>query len=125
MPHIHLEYSDNLKDFHSQPILLGLNQALFVTGHVQVATDIKSRAICQSDYLIGLGESNQAYVHVKVSLLSGRDIATKTEISNQLLLALQQLLPKQTHLTVQLCVEVLEMESAFYGKTVVVPTSAT
>jgi len=125
MPHIHLEYSDNLKDFHSQPVLLGLNQALFATGHVNVATDIKSRAICQNDYLIGLGESNQAYVHVKVSLLSGRDLNTKTEISNQLLLALQQLLPKQMHLTVQLCVEILEMEKACYSKNVVAPTSVT
>lgn len=125
MPHIHLEYSDNLKDFHSQPVLLGLNQALFATGHVNVATDIKSRAICQNDYLIGLGESNQAYVHVKVSLLSGRDLNTKTDISNQLLLALQQLLPKQTHLTVQLCVEILEMEKACYSKNVVAPTSVT
>lgn len=119
MPHIHLEYSDNLKDFQAQPVLLGLNQALFATGHVKAAADIKSRAICQRDYLIGLGESNQAYVHAKVSLLSGRDLQTKTEISNQLLSTLQQLLPKQADLTVQLCVEILEMEKVCYGKTVV------
>lgn len=122
MPHIHLEYSDNLENFDARPVLLALNQALFATGHVTAATDIKSRATCQSDYLIGLGDENQAYVHAKVSLLSGRDLKTKTEISNQLLLTLQQLLLQQSHLTVQLCVEILEMEKACYGKTVVAPT---
>jgi 5-carboxymethyl-2-hydroxymuconate isomerase len=56
---------------------------------------------------------------VKVSLLSGRDLATKKEISDQLLLALQQLLPAQPDLTVQLCIEILEMEKACYGKTII------
>lgn len=119
MPHIHLEYSNNLAAFQPQPILLGLNQALLATGHVKAATDIKSRAVAQTDFVIGLGETSQAYVHVKVSLLSGRDLATKKEISDQLLLALQQLLPAQPDLTVQLCIEILEMEKACYGKTII------
>jgi 5-carboxymethyl-2-hydroxymuconate isomerase len=119
MPHIHLEYSNNLAAFQPQPILQGLNQALLATGHVKAAIDIKSRAVAQTDFVIGVGETSQAYVHVKVSLLSGRDLATKKEISDQLLLALQQLLPAQPDLTVQLCIEILEMEKACYGKTII------
>ena len=124
MPHIHLEYSSNLEDLHPQPVLLGLNQALFATGHVKDVTDIKSRAICHTNYVIGLGDTSQAYVHAKVSLLSGRDLQTKTEISNQLLVALQQLVPKHTHLTIQFCVEILEMEKACYSKTILSPVAA-
>ena len=85
MPHIHLEYSDNIDTLEVKPILLALNQALLDGQFVQSGNDIKSRAIRQSDFVIGVDGDAQAYLHAKVSLLSGRDEATKCAISSQLL----------------------------------------
>ena len=63
MPHIHLEYSDNIDTLEVKPILLALNQALLDGQFVQSGNDIKSRAIRQSDFVIGVEGDAQAYLH--------------------------------------------------------------
>lgn len=116
MPHIHLEYSDNL-DIQARPLLKALNNALFATGHVNAINDIKSRAVVQHEYVVGLDDqSNQAYVHAKVSLLTGRSIEVQQQISESLLDVLKKHV-STTH-ELQLCVEMLEMNKATYSKLV-------
>ncbi len=121
MPHIHLEYSDNLQPFDAKPVLSALNRALFSSGHVSSALDIKSRALCQQDCVIGLvPDSAQAYAHVKVSLLEGRSLQVQEQISALLLQALREQMPERPELRIQLCVEMLEITSSTYAKTVIV-----
>ncbi|RKG29396.1 5-carboxymethyl-2-hydroxymuconate Delta-isomerase [Acinetobacter tianfuensis] len=118
MPHIHVEYSDNVQ-LNVPQVLAALNAALFASGHVSSALDIKSRALCQKDYLIGFSpDPQQAYVHVKLSILTGRSLNIQQQMSAALLQALQQNVPQPSAVTVQLCVEVLEMEQAVYSKAV-------
>lgn len=118
MPHLHLEYSDNL-NFEPKQVLLSLNQALLNGAYVHQAKDIKSRAVCQTHYVIGVDiESPDAYAHVRLSLLSGRSEELKKEISGVLLNVLQQTISKPAHLTVQLCVEMVEMSKSCYSKVV-------
>ena len=112
MPHIHLEYSDNIDTLEVKPILLALNQALLDGQFVQSGNDIKSRAIRQSDFVIGVDGDAQAYLHAKVSLLSGRDEATKCAISSQLLKTLQQNFTAPQDLTLQICVKLLKCQKA-------------
>lgn len=120
MPHIHVEYSDNLNNVEPQKVLVALNTALFESGHVSSALDIKSRAVCQHDWLVGIEQDKtQAYIHIKLSLLNGRSLDTQAEISAQLLEALQQVIPEQQGMSVQMCVEVLEMNKASYSKQLV------
>ena len=119
MPHIHLEYSDNIENLEPKAILLALNQALFDADYFSPANDIKSRATCQQDYVIGLGDVSQAYVHVKVSLLTGRSMELQQDISQLLLATLEQHLPAQSQLSLQLCVEMVEMQKASYAKKVI------
>ena len=70
--------------------------------------------------MIGLEQdSGQAYVHAKVSLLAGRSLAAQQEISALLLAALQQHVPARAGLSIQLCVEMLEMNKETYSKQVV------
>jgi len=95
MPHIHLEYSDNIDTLEVKPMLLALNQAL----------------------LDGDGDA-EAYLHAKVSLLSGRDEATQSAISKLLLKTLQQNFKAPTDLAVQICVEIIEMPRNSYSKLV-------
>lgn len=117
MPHIHLEYSENLQPFDAKPVLAALNRAFFESGHVSDLSDIKSRAVCQQAYLIGLGEDGrEAYLHAKVSLLTGRSIAVQQEISALLLQALQQQVPARDNLRIQACVEMLEINKETYSK---------
>ena len=119
MPHIHLEYSDNIESLKVKPLLISLNQALIQGGYAQAGLDIKSRAICQTDYVIGDNEQNQAYMHLKLSLLMGRSAELRKEIAEKLLEVLTQKAPKQSNVTVQFCVEVLEMQRDIYAKKIV------
>lgn len=54
MPHIHVEYSANVQDLAIKPLLLALNQAMLDGAYVKSAVDVKSRAIRQQDFVIGL-----------------------------------------------------------------------
>ncbi|MFC6051850.1 5-carboxymethyl-2-hydroxymuconate isomerase [Acinetobacter sp. Ac_877] len=119
MPHIHLEYSDNIENLEVKPLLLSLNKALINGGYAQAGLDIKSRATCQKDYVIGDNEPNQAYIHLKLSLLTGRSVELRQEISACLLNVLTDNAPKQEKVTVQLCVEVLEMQREIYAKKII------
>ncbi len=119
MPNIHLEYSDNIESLETKPLLLALNQALLDGAYVGSANEVKSRAICQHDYVIGAGDASQAYVHAKVSLLTGRSVELQQEISQLLLTTLEQYLPKQSQLSLQICVEILEMQKATYSKKII------
>ena len=119
MPHIHLEYSDNIENLEVKPLLTSLNKALIDGQYAQPGLDIKSRAVCQTDYVIGLNEENQGYVHLKLSLLTGRSEELRKEISTCLLNVLAQNIAKQNNVTVQLCVEVLEMEREIYSKKII------
>ncbi len=87
-------------------MLLALNQSFAGWSVLQSGNDIKSRAVRQSDFVIGVDGDAQAYLHAKVSLLSGRDEATKCAISSQLLQTLQQNFTAPQDLTVQICVEI-------------------
>ena len=120
MPHIHLEYSNNL-ELEPRPLLKALNTALFESGHVSAINDIKSRAVAQEDFVVGLDEHAQhAYMHAKVSLLTGRTVEVQKQISLLLLDVLKQHVTASA-VEVQLCVEILEMNKATYSKQIVSP----
>ena len=120
MPHLHIEYSDNIQNLDVKPMLLGIHQALCDEKYITEPNDLKSRAICQQDYVIGLDlNTTQAYVHARVSLLSGRSPELKQAISQCVLQVLQQHVPAQQGLTVQLCVEIVEMPKDCYSKAII------
>ena len=59
--------------------------------------------------MIGLEpEIDQAYVHAKVSLLTGRSLAIRQAISKLVLQVMQQHIVSQPGLNIQLCVEILK-----------------
>ena len=120
MPHLHLEYSDNLQHIEIKPLLVASHQALFNAGYVSDPNDLKSRAIMQQDYVIGLNVvRDQAYVHAKVSLLSGRSVEVRQEISELVLDVMQQYIAAQPDLKIQLCVEIIEMPKQTYSKAII------
>lgn len=117
MPHIHVEYSDNIQNLDPKPLLLALNQSFLAQGYIKAIEEVKSRAICQHDFLIGDDIAQQhGYLHAKVSLLTGRSPKLQQQISQHVLSILQQHVAKQGLVSLQLCVEILEMPRDSYSK---------
>ncbi|WP_432724114.1 5-carboxymethyl-2-hydroxymuconate Delta-isomerase [Jeongeupia wiesaeckerbachi] len=116
MPHLSLEYTQNLAAYDASRALRILGQAMFDSG-LFGESDIKSRACKLDDHLVGTGDTETAFLHVQVSLLSGRTDAQKQALSVQISAALQSTLPAG-HGPVQLTVDVRDMAKACYAKVV-------
>lgn len=117
MPQMIVEYSDNIQNLDIQKLLSGLNQSLFETGLVNHPDDIKSRARANSDYLIGFGDNPQAYIHVRLAILTGRSSDQKNLMADQLSAFLNTFETYQAEgLEIQLCVEIAEMPKEHYRK---------
>jgi 5-carboxymethyl-2-hydroxymuconate isomerase len=116
MPHLTVEYSNNLSEFKAETALMALNQALVASGQFE-EIDIKSRAVCFDAFLVGTSPKGRAFVHAKLAILTGRTIETKQALSSNLLAALKVVCAWPEELQVQLCVEVQEIERLSYAKT--------
>ena len=116
MPHLTVEYSDNLPQFEANKALMALNQTLVASGQFE-EIDIKSRAVRFDQFLVGTSTTHRAFVHAKLALLSGRTVETKQALSKNLLDALQAICVGPVGLNVQLCVEVQDIERESYAKT--------
>ena len=88
MPHLTLEYTDNL-EFEVQPLLARLHDTLVATGAVNLK-GIKSRAIRHTDYRIADGNAGYAFVHVNLLIRAGRPIETQQEAAQRVLAVLKE-----------------------------------
>lgn len=78
MPHIVVEYTDNLKDDARIPVLLKtINDTLIAQGGVFPTGGIRSRAIELCDYRVADGVEDDAFVHVTLKIGAGRSDAAK------------------------------------------------
>jgi 5-carboxymethyl-2-hydroxymuconate isomerase len=119
MPHLTLEYTKNLNTLDARRALFELNQVLVKSGHFK-EPDLKSRAIPLETFLVGTSPEERAFVHLKLSILSGRTAQDKQELSGQLLQALRRICAGDIGCHLQLCVEILEMDRGSYVKEAVV-----
>lgn len=120
MPQMFVDYSDNIQNVDEKALLLGLNHALFDTGLVGHEYDIKSRIKAVSDYLIGFGDNNQAFIFVRLQGLSGRTEEQKNKMSDYLSKFLTEFDGYTAQgLEIQFCVEFAEMPKEFYRKVLV------
>lgn len=115
MPHLTLEYSDNLPTFDAAAALMALNHTLVASGQFE-EVDIKSRALRFDTYLVGTQPTGRAFVHAKIAILSGRTPETKAALSSSLLATLRGLCTWPATLQVQLCVEVQDIDRPSYAK---------
>ncbi|WP_220130577.1 5-carboxymethyl-2-hydroxymuconate Delta-isomerase [Acinetobacter baumannii] len=119
MPHVVVDYSDNLTGLNAKQLLEEINTTLIET-ELFSPEDIKSRARRDEVFLIGL-RVDQAYIHVKAYILSGRTAEQKQLVGEQLLAALsnKKYLPQEFNKEIQLCVELIDMPRDDYFKQVV------
>lgn len=88
MPHLTLEYSDNL-DVDVQPLLARLHEEVVATGAINLK-GIKSRAICHSQYRIANGSPDYAFVHVGLLIREGRPIEIQKEATRRVMAVLKE-----------------------------------
>lgn len=88
MPHLTLEYTDNLT-FDVQPLLARLHSELVATGAINLK-GIKSRAIRHTEYRIADGDPSYAFVHVGLLIREGRPRETQQEAARRVLEVLKE-----------------------------------
>ena len=88
MPHLTLEYSDNL-DFDIQPLLERLHSELVSTGSINLR-GIKSRAVRHGDYRIADGNLDYAFVHVHLLIREGRPHEIQRELAQRVMAVLTE-----------------------------------
>jgi len=116
MPHLNLEYSDNLADLNVDLLLMRLNHTLVGSGQFADELDIKSRAQAFAHYRVGTAPVERAFAHVRLAILSGRSPEVKKQLSASLLEVLREAIAARAGVDIQLCVEVLDIDRGSYAK---------
>jgi 5-carboxymethyl-2-hydroxymuconate isomerase len=88
MPHLTLEYTDNLQ-FDVQPLLTRLHAELVATGAVNLK-GIKSRAMRHSAYRIADGNEEYAFVHVNLLIREGRPFEVQKDAAQRVMDVLKE-----------------------------------
>lgn len=117
MPHLTIEYTDNLKpQFSFDGLFARLHAALAELGGINVA-NCKSRALRLDRYFVAEGDADTAFVHADVRFLEGRPVPVKAEIGRALLAILcESFLPPVDVRDLQVTVEIQDIERAMYFK---------
>jgi 5-carboxymethyl-2-hydroxymuconate isomerase len=87
MPHLTLEYSDNI-EVDVQPLLARLHEEVVATGAINLK-GIKSRAIKHTQYRIADGDPDYAFVHVGLLIREGRPIEVQKEATQRVMKVLK------------------------------------
>ncbi len=116
MPHLTLEHTANLTSFQPEAALTALNRVLLQSGQFS-DEDIKSRALALTQFRVGSQPGGHGFIHVTLSLLSGRSPEVKRALASQLLTELQgHVQDASTTLAVQLSVDVRDLDRDCYAK---------
>lgn len=115
MPHCILEYSGNIIDKTDNPaILKNIHDLLVNTGGFSL-NDIKSRTVVHSDYLVGDGRADRAFVALTISFLEGRKQEFRKKISAGCMDILIKSFPEsRAKLKLSMTVEIRELDKDNY-----------
>lgn len=117
MPHLTLEYTDNLSGFDAPRALAAINAAACASG-LFGESDVKSRAIRLDTWQVGIESAPRAFVHLRIALLSGRSEAERKALAEAALAALDLTVDGPKGTEIQLSVETVELHRASYAKAV-------
>lgn len=117
MPHFVLEYSDNiLEELDLKGFFKRLHTLLAENGPFQLS-NMKSRAIRRQEFYMADGEESNAFVHLALSILKGRDLSLRQAVGKKILSFLRSEFSRSSNqLNCQITVEIREMEGDTYFK---------
>ncbi|SFD46768.1 5-carboxymethyl-2-hydroxymuconate Delta-isomerase [Paracidovorax konjaci] len=116
MPHLVIEYTDNLRPFPEARILEAVNASLTASPEILAESDLKSRYITTDRFAIGTQPEGRAFVHAQLRLLSGRSPEAKQDLAGRVGAVLRAHTPRPEGLAVQLSVEIVDMDRGSYVK---------
>ena len=116
MPQITVDYSASVSEaFDRRTFAVALHQTLSPLVSSDVAA-FKTRFSQIDEHVIGDGESQQAMIHIRVGLLSGRPADLKQKVGETAIELAHQHLKPVEGLTTQLTLEVYDMDREQYQK---------
>lgn len=85
MPHLTVEYTDNIKNEINPNLLLKkMNESLLSHDGLFTAQGIRSRALQLTDYVVGYGDQNDAFIHTTLKIAPGRTEEAKKKVFDDL-----------------------------------------
>ncbi|WP_077328180.1 5-carboxymethyl-2-hydroxymuconate Delta-isomerase [Virgibacillus siamensis] len=98
MPHIIIEYTDNIANEAEMPTLLKkVNETLIAEKGVFPTGGIRARAIKLTDYCIADGSGNDAFVHVTLKIGGGRSKEVKKQVCDNLFQMIEEHFTEHFH----------------------------
>lgn len=111
MPHFVIEYSENLEsDIDLRAIVDAVHESAVDSGLFKIG-GIRVRTLRHDIYKIADGNPRHAFLHVRVSILEGRQIEEREKLGNSILAAIDVLLANaHKNRGIALSVEVSEID---------------
>ena len=118
MPHLHIEYTDNLTGLNERELMRDINAVVCSHPTVLDEADVKARIAClnMDRVYIGTQPEKRGFVHVHLQLMAGRSTEAKKQMSDGIAEVLRRLVPQPADVMVQLSVDVSDMDKATYFK---------
>ncbi|WP_251866020.1 5-carboxymethyl-2-hydroxymuconate Delta-isomerase [Achromobacter sp. Marseille-Q4962] len=117
MPHLTIEYSTGAFHPEDEASVLGqLNEAVIATGAITKESDLKTRMIECRATRVGTQDLPRGFVYGQLRLLPGRSPEVRSELTQRIADVLRQACRRPEGVTMQLSVEIVEMEKSSYVK---------
>lgn len=116
MPHLHIEYTDNLAGLDERTLMRELGAVVCAQPSVADEADVKARIARLASYYIGTAPDNRGFVHVQLRWMQGRSDEARKQVSDQMAAVLRRLVPRPEGVMVQLSVDIADMDKGCYYK---------
>lgn len=116
MPHMIVEYTNNLQGIDEAALMAALTNAVCDHPTISDEADVKARIHALSQYQIGRNNAGRGFAHVELRWMAGRSAEAKKEVSDRLAAVLKAQIPPQNGLDVQLSVDMVDMDKPSYFK---------
>ena len=115
MPHLVLEYSANISEKSNFKALFAKCHQLLVEQLPTELASCKSRAIQQSDFYLGDGNTHNAFVHLQIKVLPGRTTEKLHNIGNNILPLLKDHFAHSLQtLNLQISLEIQDLSANYF-----------
>lgn len=116
MPHLYIDYSDNLTGLPEQQMLTEIVATVCAHPSILDELDVKARIAATPQYVVGTGSGARGFIHADLRLMSGRTPEVKKELSDRVAEVLRRLTPHPEGMLVQVSVEITDMDRGSYHK---------
>lgn len=117
MPQIILQFTENIKSSSGYNELFSeVHQAINTITGIKIE-NCKSRVIQLEDFFIGIGGSNNGFIHMEIKILEGRNNEIKSALGKSVLQILRRYFIENIELlNLQITVEILDIQKNCYYK---------